>query len=86
MLGDRTGIVTPNASRTGISGIQTTGAYPVDALMDGFDVTPAATVTRPVIDLGDADEALPVAVRNSVVHDTYNINMVSENGAAAATG
>lgn len=84
VLGDRTGIVTPNASRTGISGIQTTGAYPVYALMDGFDVTPAANVTRPVIDLGDADKALPVAVRNSVVHDTYNINMVSENGAAAA--
>lgn len=84
VLGDRTGIVTPNASRTGINGIQTTGAYPVYALMDGFDVTPAANVTRPVIDLGDADEALPVAVRNSVVHDTYNINMVSENGAAAA--
>ena len=84
VLGDRTGIVTPNASRTSISGIQTTGAYPVYALMDGFDVTPAANVTRPVIDLGDADEALPVAVRNSVVHDTYNINTVSENGAAAA--
>ncbi|MDD6124011.1 MAG: right-handed parallel beta-helix repeat-containing protein [Bacteroidales bacterium] len=84
VLGDRTGIVTPNASRTGISGIHTTGAYPVYALMDGFDVTPAANVTRPVIDLGDADKALPVAVRNSVVHDTYNINMVSENGAAAA--
>ncbi len=84
VLGDRTGIVTPNDSRTGISGIQTTGAYPVYALMDGFDVTPAANVTRPVIDLGDADKALPVAVRNSVVHDTYNINTVSENGAAAA--
>lgn len=85
VLGDRPGIVTPNAARTGISGVRTSGAYPTYALMDGFDIAPdAAEVTAPVVDLGDGAEALPVVLRNSVVHGVRNTAVLPDNGAAAA--
>ena len=85
VLGDRPGIVTPNAARTGITGMTTSGTYPHYALMDGFDITPATSeVTAPIVHLGKAGTTLPVILRNCVIHDVHNTSAVTENGSAAA--
>lgn len=84
VLGDRTGVAAPNADRTGVNGIHTTGVYPSYALMDGFDIAPAVPeVTTPVVDFGRDVQVLPVVLRNSIVHDVHNVSDVTDNGAAA---
>lgn len=85
VLGDRPGIVSPSAQRTGITGVQTAGNYAAMALLDGFDIAPQpADVTTPVVDLGDDTTPLPVVLRNAVIHDVHNTAVETASGAAAA--
>ena len=85
VLGDRPGIVSPSAQRTGITGVQTAGNYAAMSLLDGFDIAPQpADVTTPVVDLGDDTTPLPVVLRNAVIHDVHNTAVETASGAAAA--
>ena len=82
LMAERSGVASPSANRTTVSGIKVPASTVFDetnsgivALADGFDVTAAnssnttGVVTEPVIDVEPLNAGGHVALRNIIVHD-----------------
>ena len=82
LTAERSGVASPSANRTTVSGIKVPASTTftdnndnIVALVDGFDVTatnsgnPTGVVTEPVIDVEPLNSGGHVALRNIIVHD-----------------
>ena len=82
LTAERSGVASPSANRTTVSGIKVPASTTftdnndnIVALVDGFDVTatnssnPTGVVTEPVIDVQPLNAGGHVALRNVIVHD-----------------
>ncbi len=82
LMAERSGVASPSANRTTISGIKVPTSTKFDdtttgivSLVDGFDVTamnssnPTGAITEPVINVEPLNSKGHVALRNIIVHD-----------------